>query len=231
MLIYDKKSDSIDIYTMEPNKEKLQNYRKRAAKNYKNDLYLCLVRTNCKETVEKLKHAEALEEREINYDHSSVLDYGTWSSISEMYSIKEKTTDTIEKYIAGKYDTLRPTRVYENHWQDGKITEKDRYYLLKPEESSISSRNSHGDIYDLANMLNLPKNLYLLQQLLLGKYQDVVDENISRLLKMFEFEYQINIKIKEIEDMLETGLVSGTVDTSIRKAEIGSKILKKAKQI
>ncbi len=225
MLIYDKKPDKIDIYTMEPNKEKLEKYRKRAVQRYKDDLYLCYLKTNNWETISRMKNASAIDNHLVNYDNSTPLDCGTWANIYITGEEQGKNL-ILEKYIAGEYDKLAPTRVFEYEYEAE--CEKRLYNLLKTEGHYISSTNSHGDVYQMDNMLNLPENLYLLHQLLLGKYASVADENITRLLKLFEFEYQKNVELQAIEEMLATGLVSGTIDRVIKKAEVGSKVLRKA---
>jgi len=231
MLIYNKLEDSIDIYNMEAKNEEIKKYRERVLHRCKKQEPLFYyLKTNHQGTVASLKDASNIDIQLLNYDNSTPLDCGTWSNLYEIQpkDLDVEQEDVIEAYIEGYYDKLQVAKVFQYNWKSN--SEEELLRLLKPKNYYISSTNSHGDVYEIDEMLSLPRNLYLLHLLKQGKYAKVADENITKLLKMFEVEYVKNIKLKEIEEMLETGLVDSTIEKAIKKAETASKVFQKIKK-
>lgn len=231
MLIYNKLEDSIDIYNMEAKTEEIKKYRKRILnKCQKEESLFYYLRTNCLDTMKSLKAVSNIDIRSLVYDNSTPLDYGTHSDLFEVQNanLDEEQEEILEAYVNGYYDQLPTTKVFQFNWKTDEDEELFRF--LKPNDYHVSSANSHGNVYEMDNLLNLPRNLYLLQQLLQGRYSRVSDENITKLLKLFEFEFKKNIKLKEIEEILETGLITGTMDQVIKKAETSTKVYQKAKR-
>lgn len=224
MFIYDKKENSIDIYSIEAKKEALKNFRKSVIQKHKNeDLFYCL-ETNSEETIKQFNVARSIDIRLLDYNHIDFLDHRLWSSITQLHPKKY----ILERYIDGEYDELVPTKTFEFIWKDDLICEI--HHLIKPEVEKVVFQNTHGKVWEINNMINLPRNLYLLQLLLQGRFEDLTSEDISRQLQLFDINYLKNIKLDNIREILETGLVRGTIEDTINKAEIGSKILKKAKK-
>lgn len=231
MLIYNKLEDSIDIYNMEAKTEEIKKYRKRILnKCQKEESLFYYLRTNCLDTMKSLKAVSNIDIRSLVYDNSTPLDYGTHSDLFEVQNanLDEEQEEILEAYVNGYYDQLPTTKVFQFNWKTDEDEELFRF--LKPNDYHVSSANSHGNVYEMDNLLNLPRNFYLLQQLLQGRYSRVSDENITKLLKLFEFEFKKNIKLKEIEEILETGLITGTMDQVIKKAETSTKVYQKAKR-
>lgn len=230
MLIYNKLENSIDIYNMEVKKEEIKKYRKRIIeKNKKQNPLFYYLKTNCLDTAKSISAVSNIDIGTIVYDNSTPLDYGTHSDLYEVEqgNLDEDQEKIIDSYVAGYYDNLPATKIFQHNWKAGK--DEVLFRFLQPNKYHISSVNSQGTVYKIDDMLNLPKELYLLQQLLQGKYASVADENITKLLKLFEFDYQKNIKLKEIEEILETGLVSGNIDQVLKKAETSTKVFQKVK--
>lgn len=231
MLIYNKLEDSIDIYNMEAKTEEIKKYRKRIIqKSKKQEPLFYYLRTNCLDTIKSLENASNININSLVYDNNTPLDYGTYSDLYEIHPVNldNKQEKIIEAYLAGYYDNLPTTKIFQFNWKNEE--DEELYRLLKPKNYHISSTNSHGNVYEIDDMLNLPRNLYLLHQLLQGRYSRVADENIAKLLKLFEFDYQRNIKLKEIEEIIETGLITDSMDQVIKKVETSSKVYQKAKK-
>lgn len=191
MLIYNKLEDSIDIYNMEAKTEEIKKYRQRIInKSKKQEPLFYYLRTNCLDTMKSLKAVSNIDIRSLVYDNSTPLDYGTHSDLFEVQNtnLDEDQEEILEAYVNGYYDQLPITKVFEFNWK----TEEDEelFRFLKPNDYHVSSTNSHGNVYEMDDLLNLPRNLYLLQQLLQGRYSHVSDENITKLLKLFEFEFK-----------------------------------------
>lgn len=83
---------------------------------------------------------------------------------------------------------------------------------------------------EINNLINLPKSLYLLQLLQHGQYGRLLFEDITRQLSLFDIEYLKKVKIMDIKNAIETGLVSGTLYDAVSRADVGSIILQKRKK-
>ena len=55
----------------------------------------------------------------------------------------------------------------------------------------------------------------------------LVSENIRKQLGLFDINYLKSISLLDLKDMLETGLVSGSMEDIENKASIGGRILAK----
>lgn len=231
MLIYDRKDNSIDIYTMNPKVEELKRYRKNVIKRQKIEEMFYSLKTNCQNTLIKFNTYEDIDIKFLDYDNDNAIEIGYWSKLRPMGKVepyeKEIQQEIIEKYIEGGYDSTKPVKIFEYAWEDDIANELNR--LVKTESEKIIHRNSQGNVWEIKNLINLPKNLYLLQLLQQGKYGRLILENITRQLSLFDIEYLKSVNIMDIKDMIETGLVSGTLSDAIDKANIGSKILQKSK--
>lgn len=75
----------------------------------------------------------------------------------------------------------------------------------------------------------LPQNLFFLQCLINGNFARVANEDITNLLKLFNFRYLKSVDIFEIIEILNLGLVDGNITDIENKASIGEKILRRAK--
>lgn len=231
MFIYNKLENSIDIYNIDPKEDEIKKYRKRVLhKAKKQEPLFYYLKTNCSDTIETLKNSSNLDFRLLSYENESVLDCGTWSNLYEINEseLDRDQEDIIESYIEGHYDKLPIIKVFQYDWE--KDNNEELFRLIKPKSHYIASTNSHGNVYEIDDMLNLPRNLYLLHLLKQGKYATIVDERLINLLKMFEINYVKNVKLKDIEEIIEIGLINDSMKNVIKKAETASKVFKKIKQ-
>lgn len=232
MLIYDKNGNNIDIYTMNPKLEELKRYRKNVMKRQKIEEMFYSLKTNCPNTLIKFNTSEDVDIKFLDYDNDTVIETGYWSRLCPMGDVgpydKEIQQKIIENYIEGVYDSIRPVKVFDYNWEDDITTEFNR--LLQTEGARIVIKNSQGNVWEIKNMINLPRSLYLLHLLQQGKYGELISENITRQLSLFDIEYLKSISIMDIKEMIETGLVSGTLFDAVSRAERGSIILQKRKK-
>ena len=64
----------------------------------------------------------------------------------------------------------------------------------------------------------------------LRDFEKLEFEDITKQLQLFDIDYSKSVKISDAFDMLETGLVSGTVDDVMKKVEASSKIFQKVRK-
>jgi len=221
MYIYDKGSNnSIDIYRLDPKVEELRDFRKKILDNYKSEDLFYYLRTNSRSTVRKFKNAKAMNYNHLHYDYSDGLDSKPWS---DFYHMEESTShkDILDKYIEGYYDNEHTVRVYGPY-------RPEIFRLLITEEESVQKCSS-GRIYQIDNIINLPRRLYLLHLLFHGRFQELADEDIEKQLQLFDINYLKSIKTSDINEIVALGLVNDSIDSVNEKIMYSSKVLKKAK--
>lgn len=221
MLIYDKKGDTIEIYTIKEKTEELKKYKKGVISRCKEPMFYSF-KTNIENTAHAFENSREIWQFKLNRDYYSVFDNNEFSSLEVIPENKEM----LNKYILGDYNTLKPiiSTDYDYEKQKDKVVHK----FIRPEEAKITTYSSNKS-WTFNNVIDLPQNLYLLQLLLVGDYKNLVNANISKQLSLFEIEYLKSVNLLQIKEMIETGLVSGTLDEAVEKAEIGSKVLSKRK--
>lgn len=230
MLLYDKKDDSIDIYTLQARQEELKKYRKEVLQGYDtSSLFYCL-KTGVESIAKNFLKGGDFDICDVDSRGWRKLDSG-WSLIDRM---SKKVSDSdieiqkkiLEKYIEGEYSSLVPSRVYDTTVEH--VEYYDKYLFLKPEK--IKEIWNSIIFWQINNMLNLPRNLYLLQLIELGRFEQLTKENIKEQLQLFDIDYSKRVKVSEIEELLSTSLVSGKIEDVIKKAKVGSKILQKIRK-
>lgn len=224
MLIYDKKSDAIDLYTIEEDSRKIKRYKKEVLQRNKGANLFLSLKTNNERTINEFNGSTDIEYCSLNYDDSTPTNLGYYSQIYQ----SNKQDDILEQYIEGYYDSIIPKRVYTYSKEDG--LDHELFHLLALEEVRKAYPTLRGSEYSIQNMLNLPTTLYLLQLLQLGKYENLASRDISRLLELFNIEYLKSVKLSEIEEVLATGLVNGSMEEVLKKAETSSLILRKVRK-
>lgn len=232
MLIYDQKGNNIDVYTMNPKVEELKKYRRNVMRRQKIEDMFYSLKTNCPNTINKFNTNEDIDIKFLDYDNDTVIETGYWSRLRPMKDVepyeKEMQQEIIERYIEGVFDSIRPVKVFDYNWEDDITTELNR--LLTTEHEKIVNIHSRGNTWEVKNIINLPKSLYLLHLLQHGQYGRLIFENITKQLSLFDIEYLKSISIMDIKNVIETGLVSGTLYDAVSRADVGSKILQKRKK-
>lgn len=235
MLLYNKRDSEIDIYQMNPKEKKLRDYRKKALE--KQDTIFYDLKTNCEDTIQVLFHKDELDIRVLEYNSPSQWSFIEKNDMSKKkkkevkpcdYEQRQIQKDIVKKYINGEYGTLEPTRVFEFIPKDD--LDCAVYHLLRPENATLINLSDFREIWQVQNMMDLPEKLYLLQLLQLGDFGKLEFEDITKQLRLFDIDYSKSVKISDVSDMLEIGLVSGTVDDAMKKVESSSKIFQKVRK-
>ena len=234
MLIYDKKGDKIDVYSMQAQEEKIKKYREKIISNLNKDELLYSLTTNSANIISQIRSGDNSNMQPLIYSNGVFIDNIGWLKLVPMKYIfpynPQRQKEIIAKYIEGEYDNLNVKSIIER--LPGKnFVYKD--YRLLIVENFVDVRNNFAAVREVImgtkNVINLPYTLYLLYLLKRGEFSNLADANISEQLSLFDIDYLRSIKLKDIQDILSTGLLSGTMEEVIKKAEIGSKILKKSK--
>lgn len=220
MFIYDKKNDKIEIYEMIGKSEEIKKYRKGVISRHKNDDLFYSLKTNNPKTRKEFEKFNEIFLYSISFDNYDPLDVNSYSELK----LSEYRSDILERYLTGLYDGLEPINVFKVNKLQKEIVHK----FLRTDGVEEKNINFHR-IWEFKNLIDLPRELYLLQLLLLGKYKELQDENIRKQLSLFEVNYLKSVKLIDIKEMLETRLVSGSLEDIDNMASIGRKILSKRK--
>lgn len=132
----------------------------------------------------------------------------------------------LHKYISGDYDDIS-VKIYTEA--------KDKYlYLLTTDKNCFDVRGEtayyHHPIYKSDNIICLPKELYLLYLLCKGKYEELVNENVSEQLSLFDFEYITSFKVENYKKLISKGFIDDNESFVIEKVRDSDSILKKIKK-
>lgn len=223
MRIYCKGENDIDVYLMiEKDSNELRKFKEEVLKNKNIELYS--LTTNSQSTFKKFDKEDYLDFRYLNYQNKNLdngSNYGEFSRLSCDNCITDpKEHFVLKEYIADKHSIkIMPKRIHGDYRP---------YYLLETPYKSLFDIKERK-VYVIRDLINLPKQLYLLHLLYNEKFGELVDEDIESQLKLFEFEFLKSIKLSDIRELIYIGLINDSEHKILKKAEIGNEILKKAR--
>ena len=221
MNIFEKNNEKFDIYEIREKKEQIKEFKERILEEHKKRQLFYVLMTNRLENALKFNKGKTIDLNDINYSNVTMYEIGDWSKLTPIgkHSYKEEQRDEIlEKYINGVYDKLVPTEV---------IKGRSKYNFIKPENEKIVLRDSENKIYRIENLMDLPEELFLLQNLLSGNFSKVVDadEDISKQLSLFDIEYVKSIKVETLQELIDLGIVDINMMNLLKKISTNSKII------
>lgn len=218
MYIWMKEAGNIIIYKMIPDQEKIKNYREEVLDS--NPLIIKTIISNSMDAIKYIENSKNLRNSEIVFDTQNLYDRGIWSR----YENNDISVEEIkENYLNGLYDNKKTIRVYND---DLKAINCFCYLLLT---KKANLKNPYLTAYKLDDIIELPLNLYLLHLLLQGNFGAIINNDITEILKLCDFEYIRKIKFNDIIDILNVGLLPGNLLMLENSSDIGSKILRKAR--
>lgn len=158
MFIYDKKNDKIEIYEMIGKSEEIKKYRKGVISRHKNDDLFYSLKTNNPKTRKEFEKFNEIFLYSISFDNYDPLDVNSYSELK----LSEYRSDILERYLTGLYDGLEPINVFKVNKLQKEIVHK----FLRTDGVEEKNINFHR-IWEFKNLIDLPRELYLLQLLLL----------------------------------------------------------------
>lgn len=232
MLIYDKKDTEIDIYSISANEAKIKYYKKRIIDSLDEDELFYSLTTNSSNIVSKIENNLY---QPLIYSNGVFIDNRGWLKLIPMKNTfsynPQRQKEIIEKYIEGEYDNLDIKSII------GRTSKEDSTYKshsLLLVENFLDTRNAIAGfrevVFETKNVIDLPNNLYLLYLLQHGEYEKLLSKNIDEQLSLFDIEYLKSVSMIDIKEMIDVGLISGTLFDAVSKVKIGSKVLQKVKR-
>ena len=221
MYILDKNNGGIDLYTITAKKEELKEYRKNIINAQKDKLFYYILSKDSR----VLKDFTSLEEFDLNnisYNKklasfiNDLINYDG-SSYNRMIHQYIDGANITNDYLNGLKDNNIPIKV---------ISANEEFYYLVPKIGQIDYNN-----FILRQVMKLPKELYLLHLLLLGKYEKLASEPTLEQLKLFNIEYIKTITIEELAHLINPlDMPASAYDSIIKKAELDGQILQKRRK-
>lgn len=232
MLIYDKKDTEIDIYSISANEAKIKYYKKRIIDSLDEDELFYTLTTNSSNIVSKIENNLY---QPLIYSNGVFIDNRGWLKLIPMKNTfsynPQRQKEIIEKYIEGEYDNLDIKSIIERTSKEDS-TYKSHSLLLV--ENFLDTRNAISGIrevvFETKNVIDLPNNSYLLYLLQHDEYEKLLSKNIDEQLSLFDIEYLKSVSMIDIKEMIDVGLISGTLFDAVSKVKIGSKVLQKVKR-
>lgn len=234
MFIYDKRKDSIDVYSFTAKVEELKKYRETVIGSQNREELFYSLTTNSNYINFQIKNGNDSTLQFLKYFDGRIMENG-WVKLLPMEDTSactvQKQKEIIARYIEGEYDDFYIKNLFGS-FRKGEIVQESKSLLIT--EEAVSKRSTQGStieiIWETKNIMELPKRLYLLYLLNRGEFSKLIDCDITEQLSLFDINYLRSININDIEDILSTGLLSGTMKDVIKKAETGTKILRKIKK-
>ncbi len=238
MLIYEIKKRKLDIYHLKVEQEKLKRYKKDVLENRNKGYLIYYLWANTPDSIMKFLSSSTIDLNKIDFNiklpdtnknrkFSYLKSEPYTKSIQEILNYYEKTNGIFEdkylldRYINGEYDASPIVKVLNGHGDD--------FHLLRTNNTNKEDYGS-GREWEIRNLINLPEELYLLQLLLLGKYDLIGEkENLEEQLNLFDIEYLKSIKLSDIMGLFETGLVKGSYEETLEKADKAALVLERIK--
>lgn len=209
MLIFDKKDENILVHEMIPKLEEIRRYRESVISQHGNESLFYSLKTNCLRIIEDFNKYNEMSLSLLDYFNIDGFYIGTEYSSLDFASFDK---DIIEKYLSGLYDDLKPI-IVSNYINGDKEIVHRFLRTTRMREVNINFNKT----WEFNNLMDLPRELYFLQLLLLNQYDKLVDENIKKQLSLFDINYLRSVSILDVKNMLDTGLVSGTLDNIMKK--------------
>ncbi len=221
MIILDKNNGGIDLYTITAKKEELKRYREEILNLKKRNYFYYLI--SKKEKVLK------------QFANSSEIDYANIGNnknlvalLTKLFNYNGKYDETIQQYINENDLIDRYLQGFKDRRPVVKITNtpngKNFYYLT----NDVSQIDYNAWI--LREVMELPKELYLLHLLLLGKFDKLQDEPISEQLDLFDINHYKTFTENDLKDLIDAGLMQNTYEDIMKKAALDAHILQKRRK-
>ena len=130
----------------------------------------------------------------------------------------KNNTKLVEQYICGAFNNRITFGV--------KYLSFIKYYLLCSKRYKYLSEHSGWKYYNMSDIIQLPKQLYLLQLLENERFDLLNDDDILQLLDLYSFEKIGEFDSCELEKMDFCGVTDNVYPAVIKKADSDKKIVK-----
>lgn len=224
MYLYEKDDNKIKVYSMEPNIDKIFDYKnKEISKIHLKDRTLKFVTNKPIKNIEKTTYINNLvidlPKKELEYNKRKFFR-------TEYHEMRNDRLYIINGIIEGyKERVSNDSNIIRVFDYDNKLHMlKYIKYLLVGQEYIKKSEDKN--IFELTNVINIPESLYLLEMLCRGNFDMIRDKNVQEQLKLFDISYVDEIHVDEFKKAKNYELLQDGYEKIINNAEETNKIFK-----
>lgn len=224
MFLYDKKENSIDVYTFNGNSEAMIEYRQNQMLQIPERQRVVVAESYSYDMGEAPlfeQYAEHFDTKIIPMEYANLKkDCFRYHFLVPNITSKRNKNILLDSYYSGQLSDKTVARIQDIN--------KLRYFLL-------SKVVYDAEIYDnrkkiLKDIIELPESLYLLQMLEQGKFSLLTDKDITEQLDLFSLEHINEISFEELRRMEACGLSNNTFEEILTKSENDASVLKLIKK-
>lgn len=215
---------SLDIYTLNPDENKIMEYKRRIIEEQ--SITFATLRTNDKKALDTFLNSQTINMRDISFSRKLSQANLIFSSYSEttipFYQLSELEEKVVEAYLNNYYQHIKPQIIIPND-------EPNKYLLTTTDKISyLTSR--FGTSYLTGQNLILPRELYFLQLIESGgiKTKDVYSfiRAHEKLFHLTHFK-----TIPDFEELLNCGIIDiETYNAIFQRSESETKLIRTLKK-
>lgn len=226
MLLYERNNDILEVYDFSAKKEVLEEYRKKQMQKIPEDERILTAET----CISNWSDTPLFESFSTNYsDKILTSNYADNKSVSEnrYHTLKKSNKDTnhnqqlLNFYYTGNLKDKNMVRI--------KYLEGIRYLLLKNKSYHFIGENN-GRKYQMNDIIQLPKSLYILQLIEQTNFEALKKYDIKDELSLFILSKIEEISLTELQKTDKLNITTGIYDSVTKKADTDHKILKLLKK-
>ena len=217
--------ETINIYSMVANKKRIEEYRKNEMeKNIPFEDRVLKAVTNDKRILTDIEDSISLNKLK---SIESGMFGGSYYHLLEKYNLTEEEIVRQNKLLDSFYKgTFQKSKVVKIHVYS---LERRRLEIIK---YLLLTSNYHMNInfdYEMNDIIVIPKALYLLQMLEQGKFDSIMDENLTDQLGLFDISDKPieRLNINKLKRIYDYGLFPGVFEAVIADVEKSQKVLQK----
>ncbi|MBO5096023.1 MAG: hypothetical protein J6B98_04035 [Bacilli bacterium] len=224
MFLYDKKENSIDVYSFNGNTEAMIAYRQKEMLQIPEKDRVVVAESYSYDMGEAPlfeQYAEHFDTKIIPMEYANLKkDCFRYHFLVSNITSKRNKNILLDSYYSGQLSDRNVARIQDIN--------KLRYFLL-------SKVIYDAEIYDnrkkiLKDIIELPESLYLLQMLEQGKFSLLTDKDITEQLDLFSLAHIDEISFEELRKMDACGISRNTFEEIIAKSENDEYVLKLIKK-
>lgn len=223
MFLYDKKQNSIEVYSLKTTKEALIAFRK--------------------EELKRIEHP-ILSADLLDYSYTPILPFEMYKGeyrkqVLSYNSLDTSGSDLHRHRIQVSSQSKRNKEILLDSYYYGFLGDREiacvrqnndfRYFLLKNNKYTVSPQ--HNVYMTMDDIIELPESLYILQMIEQEYFNFVSNNELSKVLEIYDLKYLDSLDVSIIEKMDSFGITNGKQKELLEKIPYHRTIIqnKKAK--
>lgn len=225
MYLFDKCGNKIETYALNPNAERICEFKKAEAENSSLENNFYIAETNSDRCLENAK--EYIDYSKINYEEADFFEELPYHKLLQC----DLSTEEKAKKLLLLEDYYKTHTISSNKILKIKNSIDDINYLLLLAPYYYRKRWSER-ISMMNNIVNIPKSLYSLEAFIRGQLHNVSDEDLKKIIELYDFcSYPVaTFNFDDMNLLDQVGLSKGIINSTSKKLEESKRVLKLIKK-